>query len=147
MRGTVPAAKARRRSLSSAHLSEIHRASLAIDEAFNCRVDIEWVVDDDGLTIVQARPITALPEFFPHTLTESEARGVTLKNDVLPATWATLDAYRLVFEKNGTNLDDVLDAHRDLTRAEVDLTDALVDYRRRLVVLEGLVGHDLAVGN
>ena len=82
-----------------------------------------------------------------YRLTESHARSATMKNEVLPATRAAFDAYRLVFEKNGTNLDDVLDARRDLARAEVDLTDALVDYRRRLAELEGLVGNDLAVSN
>ncbi len=45
------------------HLVEIARE---IDETQNRRMDIEWVIDDLGVHIVQARPLTALPEFFPH---------------------------------------------------------------------------------
>ena len=42
--------------------------ALEIDRAFACRVDIEWVVTEDEIFVVQVRPITALPEFFPHYL-------------------------------------------------------------------------------
>jgi len=37
-------------------------------------VDIEWATSQDGLSIVQARPTTALPEFFPHTLAPEDAK-------------------------------------------------------------------------
>ena len=94
----------------------------------------------------EAAASEAIAEVY-YALTESQARSSTMKNEVLPATRAAFDAYRQVFEKSGTNLDDVLDARRDLARGEVDLTDALVDYRRKLAELEGLVGNDLAVSN
>lgn len=46
----------------------IAQVGLQIDRAFDARVDVEWVVEGDDIHIVQVRPITALPAFFPHHL-------------------------------------------------------------------------------
>jgi phosphoenolpyruvate synthase/pyruvate phosphate dikinase len=51
-------------SLSDTMVTRVAQQGLAIDRAFACRVDIEWVVADDEIYIVQVRPITALPDFF-----------------------------------------------------------------------------------
>ena len=55
-------------SLSDELVTRIAREGLRIDRAFETRVDIEWVVEGDDIHIVQVRPISALPEFFPHSL-------------------------------------------------------------------------------
>lgn len=55
-------------SLSDDLAKQIAQAGLRIDRIFNGRVDIEWVVVGDDIHIVQIRPITALPEFFPYHL-------------------------------------------------------------------------------
>lgn len=67
---SVPVAEERRAtpSLSDAMATSIAKLALAIDRIFGCRVDIEWAVADAEIHIVQVRPITALPTFFPHHL-------------------------------------------------------------------------------
>lgn len=55
-------------SLSDEMAIRVAQLALDIDRLFACRVDIEWVVSGDKIYIVQVRPITALPEFFPHHL-------------------------------------------------------------------------------
>lgn len=84
-------AEAKQRSLDASALARIHDAALKIDEAFDCRVDIEWVVDRDGLKIVQVRPISALPEFFPHSLTAEEASK----------TWSLAEGWYTPAERDG----------------------------------------------
>jgi cobalt-zinc-cadmium efflux system outer membrane protein len=73
-------------------------------------------------------------------LTESEARRMTLKGEVLPAARAAFEAFRAGFENEPGNPGDLLDARRDVVRAEVQYAEALVDYRQALEVLEGIVG-------
>ena len=55
-------------SLSDEQAKKIAQVGLQIDRAFEARVDVEWVVEGDDIHIVQVRPITALPAFFPHCL-------------------------------------------------------------------------------
>lgn len=55
-------------SLSDALAISLAKVALDIDRLFGCRVDIEWAVADNEIQIVQVRPITALPSFFPHHL-------------------------------------------------------------------------------
>lgn len=55
-------------SLSDPLATRIATAALALDRLFGCRVDIEWAVTGEEIHIVQVRPITALPSFFPHHL-------------------------------------------------------------------------------
>lgn len=55
-------------SLSDPLATRIATIGLALDRLFGCRVDMEWAVVDDEIQIVQVRPITALPSFFPHHL-------------------------------------------------------------------------------
>lgn len=55
-------------SLQDEMAIRIAKQALDIDRMFECRVDIEWAVADGEVYIVQVRPITALPTFFPHHL-------------------------------------------------------------------------------
>lgn len=48
--------------------TQIAQVGLQIDRTFGARADIEWVVERNDIHIVQVRPITVLPEFFPHHL-------------------------------------------------------------------------------
>lgn len=79
-----------------------------------------------------------------HQLTEAAARSTTLREEVIPAARATVAALRQAFQRDVTDYDDVLDADRDLSRAEIDYTDALVDYHQALGALEGLIGQGIA---
>ena len=64
----LPAERQSAPSLPDETARRIARTALEIDRAFACRVDIEWVVAADQIYVVQVRPITALPDFFPHHL-------------------------------------------------------------------------------
>ena len=80
-----------------------------------------------------------------YALSASEVRSRTLRNEVLPAARAIFSAFDMVFEENATNVDDLLDARRDVARAERDHTEALVDYQQSLATLESLVGRDFSL--
>jgi phosphohistidine swiveling domain-containing protein len=60
-------------ALSDAQLEAIGRMALEIDRAFGGRMDIEFAVASDGIHLIQARPLTALPPCFPHELSAEEA--------------------------------------------------------------------------
>jgi cobalt-zinc-cadmium efflux system outer membrane protein len=81
---------------------------------------------------------------FYYVVVEAEGRALTLRDEVLPAADATFEALRTGFETTAQNLGDLLDARRDLARAEVQYIDALVEYHQALATLEGVVGHSLA---
>jgi pyruvate,water dikinase len=61
-------------SLDERALNKLWPAATKIDRVFAKRMDIEWVLQSDKLTIIQARPVTALPQFFPHSLSKEEAK-------------------------------------------------------------------------
>ena len=60
-------------SLTDNQAQEIGLLALAVDRAFDRRMDIEWAMAGDQIYLLQARPLTALPPFFPHQLTAEEA--------------------------------------------------------------------------
>ena len=70
----LPEARRNEPSLADADVHEVARAARTLDRAFGCRVDVEWAIVGDDLYIVQVRPITALPEFFPHELSAEETK-------------------------------------------------------------------------
>jgi cobalt-zinc-cadmium efflux system outer membrane protein len=78
-----------------------------------------------------------------YRVTESRARSVTFDEEVVPAARAAFEAYRLGLESTSANLGDLLDARRDLARAEAEHTEALVDCHQALAILEGVVGQSL----
>jgi len=77
----LPEARRSEPSLEDSDAHEIARAARTLDRAFGCRVDVEWALAGDDLYVVQVRPIAALPEFFPHKLTEEEAKQTWHRSD------------------------------------------------------------------
>ncbi|MFA6109993.1 MAG: PEP/pyruvate-binding domain-containing protein [Candidatus Latescibacterota bacterium] len=77
----LPEARRDEPSLADTGAQRIAQAALALDRAFGCRVDVEWALMGDDLYVVQVRPITALPEFFPRELTGEEAKQTWLQSD------------------------------------------------------------------
>jgi pyruvate,water dikinase len=61
-------------ALSDDQIQAIAHLALAIDRAFDRRMDIEWAIAGGQLYLLQARPLTALPPFFPHQLAPAEAQ-------------------------------------------------------------------------
>jgi cobalt-zinc-cadmium efflux system outer membrane protein len=78
-----------------------------------------------------------------YELRESAARSAILAEEVVPSARAAVTAYRLGFEGQAEGPADLLDSRRDLARTEIDLTEALVDYKKRLAELERLIGQPL----
>ena len=64
----LPAKQNTAPSLPDEMAMRIARLALQVDRAFDGRVDIEWVLVRDEVHLVQVRPLTALPPFFPHYL-------------------------------------------------------------------------------
>jgi pyruvate,water dikinase len=58
----VPADKRQRAALASAHAAELARLGVKIEQLYGQAMDIEWAMCDGRIFIVQARPVTALPE-------------------------------------------------------------------------------------
>ena len=64
----VPDERQTEPSLSDGLATRVAQVGLQLDRAFSTRVDVEWAVAGGEIHIVQVRPITALPAFFPHVL-------------------------------------------------------------------------------
>ena len=75
---TVDTLQAEKPSLDEDALKELWSAATKIDREFAGPMDIEWVLQLNRLTIIQARPVTALPPFFPHSLEKEEAKDKQL---------------------------------------------------------------------
>jgi len=78
-----------------------------------------------------------------YDLVAGEVGVVTYRDEILPAARAAFEAFRSGFALQTASLDRLLDARRDLVRAEVDYTDALIAYHRSLAALERVVGQSL----
>ncbi|MBU3949863.1 MAG: hypothetical protein KJ826_16800 [Proteobacteria bacterium] len=61
-----------RPALETSDIKIIAGMARALDEKFDMRMDIEWAFDEKGIMVLQARPLTALPKFFPHVLSDEE---------------------------------------------------------------------------
>jgi cobalt-zinc-cadmium efflux system outer membrane protein len=96
-----------------------------------------------GRRAARAASSQGIAEFY-YDLAESRSRALTLRDEVVPASRAAVEAYRLGVVAGPENLGDLLDARRDLARAEIKYIDALADYHRALATLEGIVGEELA---
>jgi pyruvate,water dikinase len=90
--GTLATAPA----LTEEELIRLSEVALRLDGAFSRRLDIEFVFEGEELRLVQARPLTALPPFFPVALAEEDrprtwqrmSVAVPLRSD-LPAGFIT----------------------------------------------------------
>jgi pyruvate,water dikinase len=58
----VPADKRKRAALETAQAAELARLGVKIEQLYGQAMDIEWAICDGRIFIVQARPVTALPE-------------------------------------------------------------------------------------
>jgi hypothetical protein len=70
---SLPYEKMKAASLSDSMAQRIAELALSLDRLFNLRVDIEWAVVGEDIYLVQVRPLTALPDFFPIELSEEDA--------------------------------------------------------------------------
>lgn len=77
----LPSDKRREPSLRDQIIRQLWQLALRLDQAFDQPVDIEWAATDDEIYLVQVRPVTALPAFFPLELTGPDTE----------ATWVLLD--------------------------------------------------------
>ena len=84
-----------------------------------------------------------IAEFY-YQMTEGRAVSATMAEEVVPAARAAFESLQRGFAVDPDRLDDLLDARRDLARAEIQYTNALVDYHQALAGLEGIVGHGLS---
>src|SRR5262249_27259130 len=69
----VPADQRTRAALSPAQAAELAGIGVQIEDLYGQPMDIEWALHDGHISVVQARPITALPEpaAGPHAAVES----------------------------------------------------------------------------
>jgi pyruvate,water dikinase len=74
-------------SLTDELIHRVAALALNLDRAFDRRVDVEWALAGQDLYLVQVRPITALPPFFPHELTGDDAEITWMPSDV---AWYTV---------------------------------------------------------
>jgi phosphohistidine swiveling domain-containing protein len=58
----VPAEKRRQAALLQSQAGELSRLGAQIEQLYGVPMDVEWALRDERLFILQARPITALPE-------------------------------------------------------------------------------------
>ena len=63
---------ARRPALTDAEVAEVSDVARRLDAAFSRRLDVEFVVSADDVWVVQTRPLTALPPFFPHEMSDED---------------------------------------------------------------------------
>ena len=57
----MPAERRTQAVLSPAQAAELARIGVQIEDLYGQPMDIEWALHDGRVSIVQARPITALP--------------------------------------------------------------------------------------
>ena len=60
---SVPAGQRRQAALEPAQAAELARLGATIEQLYGQPMDIEWALADGQIFIVQARPVTALPEW------------------------------------------------------------------------------------
>lgn len=112
--------------LDPAELRQLVTMGWRIEHHLGAAQDIEWAWGDDGLVILQARPITVLAEERPDPRVRRLTRanvGEVLPGPVTPLTWSVLGSFLEHAFRRETNRIGVLPA---------DAPPFLVLYRRRL---------------
>lgn len=66
-----------------AALKRVAEQSILIEDTIGGRVEVEWAIDRGGLWILQAGPMTDLPEYFP---AEASSGSVWTRDDERPAS-------------------------------------------------------------
>ncbi len=111
----VPAAKRKQAALQPQQAAELARIGIQIEQLYGQPMDIEWALSKERFSILQARPITALPEPRPRldwTLPQPKGRYarssvIELLPDPLSPLFATLavprwnEAYRDLMQSIG----------------------------------------------
>jgi phosphohistidine swiveling domain-containing protein len=71
--------------LSDNQIKELNQLGVQIEEFFQMPMDIEWTIHGDKISIVQARPITSLPEPEPPVPTEWKlpSKGTAMRNNIV----------------------------------------------------------------
>ena len=69
----LPDSKKHTAALSDETACRIGQIAPRLDRALDRRVDIEWAMAGQDIYLIQVRPVTALPAFFPHELSGSDA--------------------------------------------------------------------------
>jgi pyruvate,water dikinase len=71
--------------LSEEQIRELNQYGVQIEEFFQMPMDIEWTLHEGVFSIVQARPITSLPEPEPPVPTEWKlpSRGTAMRNNIV----------------------------------------------------------------
>ncbi len=77
-------------------------------------------------------------------MTIAQAHDRALRRQVLPSLRAAFDTTQAQFRQGLIKLDDMLDAQRDLLKAQVESLNAMRDYHRAAAVVEGLIGQPLS---
>jgi len=90
----------------------------------------------------EAAGAAEIAEFY-YVLAEAAGRATTLRDEVLPAARGMFEAFRVGFDTGAESLGDLLDARRDVARAEDSYMEALMDYHRALATVEGIIGRSL----
>jgi pyruvate,water dikinase len=75
----VPADQRNQAVLSPTQAAELARIAVQIEDLYGRPMDIEWALHDGHISIVQARPITALPDFSPPAASSQEAPAAEWK--------------------------------------------------------------------
>ena len=74
----------------------------------------------------------------------AQSRELALRQQMLPSLRSAYDTTQAQFKQGLIKLDDMLDAHRDLLKAQMERLDATRDFHRAAAVLEGLIGQPLS---
>jgi pyruvate,water dikinase len=135
---SVPADKRKQSSLDLDQIIELSRLGIRIEQLYEQPMDIEWAIQDRDLFILQARPITALPE--PRLTLDWELprpKGKYIRQNVieilpdpLSPLFATLglsvwnDAMHQLGKSVGLELPDFIPEHALLTINDYAYLDA-----------------------
>ncbi|MHB0874630.1 MAG: PEP/pyruvate-binding domain-containing protein [Anaerolineae bacterium] len=124
--GEVPVPKEQRWSpaLDDEQARAVGQLALAVDRLFDKRMDVEWAIAGGEAHLLQARPLTTLPPFFPHELSAEDIEEAwtpcrnpyAAHDDSQDGPVAPIAAHRLLLDLWGCNLtpDDIFP--RRLTR-------------------------------
>lgn len=91
------------------------------------------------LAAAETQAVADAAEAF-HALVEADARRAILADEVLPAARRGAEAQRRGFDVGAQNVDDLIDAHRDVRRAEVDHASAVAGCRAARATLRAILG-------
>jgi len=105
-------------SLTDDRAVELGKIGLEIDRAFGCRMDLEWAIAGEEIFLVQARPLTALPDFFPCELEGKDAElawSLIGPDPIIPLFRDLWDSHAWVqYKPDGVALGHLEYAERDI---------------------------------